>query len=343
MARSPSGRRRTQATVEPAFEPPPEPAAAAGGRDEDGFEDPPEIGGEAPGAGVELAFAEAAAVDGDLRGTMQELEALIFARPGPAEAAAFSAEEGALPDPMDLITGVGIGPAHRDFESVGADGPGAPVLNVYVAEAMSMDQAKAIIHDSYGIRFLSSDRRPVNLLHNGPIDAYGHRHRERPSPCGISVGHVDITAGTQGVLARGRSGVRRNRLLLLSNNHVLANVNAGAVGDGILQPGPDDGGTDPDGRIAVLEKWVEIDFAAGAANLVDCATAWCWPDRVRPDFIYSRGGSWEYFRVWGRRGPLPAGSGSAVGAHDAADFGPRGRRECVDPGQYGRRPRGQFP
>jgi hypothetical protein len=137
----------------------------------------------------------------------------------------------------------------------------------------------------------------VNVLRTGPIDAYAHRHRERPSPCGISVGHVDITAGTQGALARGRSGARQNRLLLLSNNHVLADVNAGEVGDAIIQPGRADGGTDPAGRIALLEKWVTIDFAAGAANLVDCATAWCWPDRVRREFIYSSGGTWAYFRV----------------------------------------------
>lgn len=75
----------------------------------------------------------------------------------------------------------------RDFESVDPAGPGAPVLNIYVVEPMSMDEAKAAIVDSYGIRPLASGQRPVNMIHTGPIDAFAHRHRERPAPCGFSV------------------------------------------------------------------------------------------------------------------------------------------------------------
>jgi len=47
--------------------------------------------------------------------------------------------------------------------------------------------------------------------------------------------------------------------MILSNNHVLANANAAAIGDAILQPGPYDGGTDRD-RIAALEAFVPIVF-----------------------------------------------------------------------------------
>src|SRR2546422_5904444 len=78
--------------------------------------------------------------------------------------------------------------------------------------------------------------------------------RIRPAPGGVSIGHVQITAGTLGVLAR-----RNGRPVILSNNHVLANQNAGRVGDPILQPGPADGGRLQD-TIARLVGFVPIPF-----------------------------------------------------------------------------------
>src|SRR5947199_6339388 len=78
--------------------------------------------------------------------------------------------------------------------------------------------------------------------------------RIRPAPGGVSIGHVQITAGTLGILAR-----RNGRPVILSNNHVLANQNAGRVGDPILQPGPADGGRLQD-TIARLVDFVPIQF-----------------------------------------------------------------------------------
>src|SRR5213594_231571 len=78
--------------------------------------------------------------------------------------------------------------------------------------------------------------------------------RIRPAPGGVSIGHVQITAGTLGLLAR-----RHGRPVILSNNHVLANQNAGHVGDSILQPGPADGGRLQD-TIARLVDFVPIQF-----------------------------------------------------------------------------------
>src|SRR3989441_9710625 len=78
--------------------------------------------------------------------------------------------------------------------------------------------------------------------------------RTRPAPGGVSIGHVQITAGTLGLLAR-----RNGRAVILSNNHVLANQNAGRVGDPILQPGPADGGRLQD-TIARLVDFVPIQF-----------------------------------------------------------------------------------
>jgi hypothetical protein len=230
--------------------------------------------------------------DNDLLQLKADLERQIFARDDTQTAAAADG-----PDTSSMIMGVGIGAAHRDFESVGPNGPGAPVLNVYVSEPMNMDDVKGLLVDDYGADAVSSDSTKVNVIVSGIIDAQPHRHRQRPAPCGISAGHFRITAGTLGALARGRSGARINRLLALSNNHVFANSNNASVGDNLLQPGPADGGVNPADRIALLERWVPISFAAAGVNFVDCATGWCWPDRVRREQIYRSGGVWRYFRT----------------------------------------------
>jgi lysozyme family protein len=313
-------------TSAPVFEPPPSnteagqpPSSPTGAPGE--FQ-PPAVGErrEDPAIAAPAVLATASAVDSGLIQMHRELEGHLFARPG---ASAFAAESAGPPDMKDLIVGVGIGPAHRDFESVGGAGPGAPVLNVYVAEPMQMDAVKAVLVDSFGVRPLASDDRPVNVIHTGPIDALGHRHPERPSPCGISVAHFKVTAGTQGALARGRSGPRQNRLLLLSNNHVLANANDCQAGDAILQPGWADFPFNLANQIAALEQWVPINYNAGGANFVDCATGWCWPDRVRKEFIYPRAGAWAYFSV----DPQP------VEAHLGLIVGKSGRTTQLTSGQ----------
>lgn len=46
--------------------------------------------------------------------------------------------------------------------------------------------------------------------------------------------------------------------MILSNNHLLANINQAQIGDPILQPGPYDGGTVENDEIAKLQEFVEI-------------------------------------------------------------------------------------
>lgn len=78
--------------------------------------------------------------------------------------------------------------------------------------------------------------------------------RHRPAVPGTSIGHRDITAGTFGLLVE-----REGETYILSNNHVLANTNAGEADDPIYQPGPADGGTAND-AIATLTEYEPIDF-----------------------------------------------------------------------------------
>jgi hypothetical protein len=82
--------------------------------------------------------------------------------------------------------------------------------------------------------------------------------RFRPTiPAGCSIGHYTITAGTLGVIVRDRTTGER---LILSNNHVLANSNAGVQGDPILQPAPADGGQNPADVVAHLERFISLSF-----------------------------------------------------------------------------------
>lgn len=98
------------------------------------------------------------------------------------------------------------------------------------------------------------------------VDPAYLRDRHRPMEPGQSVGHVDITAGTIGAFVRDFDGV-----YILSNAHVLANVNRGVAGDPVSQPGPHDEAPSPESLVAVLDRSVRISFVQ--TNFVDCAVA----------------------------------------------------------------------
>ena len=123
----------------------------------------------------------------------------------------------------------------------------------------------------------------------GSTLAHALNARMRPVPGGFSVGHFAITAGTIGVAAYDilpggsvnppRPGVGQpTDHYILSNNHVLANSNAGSPGDAVLQPGVADGGQFPGDEIAILARFVPIQFFPPVPpflhhNLVACAVA----------------------------------------------------------------------
>ena len=129
----------------------------------------------------------------------------------------------------------------------------------------------------------------TDVLEVGEIEALAFDGRVRPALPGFSIGHYNITAGTFGALVR---DVRRccckiekdcdhccsrlecnGDILILSNNHVLANENQARPGDNILQPGPIDGGLFPSDTVATFERTEEIVFGASGYNLVDAAVA----------------------------------------------------------------------
>lgn len=112
----------------------------------------------------------------------------------------------------------------------------------------------------------SFDGIPTDIIQTGIIRAFmANTGRIRPAPGGVSIGHINITAGTLGCLVK-----RNNEVFILSNNHVLADSNNGQIGDAILQPGPYDGGLFPGDHIADLYQFVPLNFSDSPHS---CSTA----------------------------------------------------------------------
>jgi len=213
--------------------------------------------------------------------------------------ASAASAEGAGAEDIAPSNIVGVGYGSGDADAVGslAGGnilPGEQALVVFTVERVSHDQVVGEMASAAGTRALSEV--PIIQVPVGLVEAQPNVKRIRPAPGGISVGHFRITAGTLGCLATGLAPPNSSRLLILSNNHVLANSNAGALGDCICQPGPYDGGKCPADQIAILNSFVPINFSGGI-NYVDAATGWAWPDRVRRELMYMNGATPVYFRV----------------------------------------------
>ncbi len=237
----------------------------------------------------------------DLIGFKRGLEGFL-ARPRAIEAmgARAMAAAGGAESWMANLVGVGIMPGLAEPEdqvqSYSLARRGEPSLVLYVVDPITPDEARALLAATGIGGTREAGRIPLTVVVTGIIEAFAHTSRLRPSAGGCSVGHVRISAGTQGSLAVGQNPPRDQRLLLLSNNHVLADCNRGAAGDSIVQPGPLDagGGARVIGR---LEQFIPIDFATGAPNHVDCATAWVDPAEVRREMLRMVGGANTYFAV----------------------------------------------
>ena len=130
-------------------------------------------------------------------------------------------------------------------------------------------QRQALVSSPVVERIKQRARGEVDIRFVGRIDKRAlpwHRKPIRPLVPGGSCGHIEITSGTIGAFCE-----RVGKVYILSNNHVLANEDFGKVGDSIVQPGPSDGGVQPDDHIARLRHWVK--FKKSKPNFLDCALA----------------------------------------------------------------------
>ena len=171
---------------------------------------------------------------------------------------------------------------------------GEPALVVLVTHKQDKSQLSTASLIPHKLADMQTDVLSIGCVFAGGCESSGVTvqtlgKRIRPAQGGYSVGHKNITAGTiatcvYDILPGGTTnppvqGVGIPSIFyILSNNHVLANSNAGAIGDAVLQPGPYDGGTDPADRIATLSRYIPITFnpptpLVNQNNLVDCAIA----------------------------------------------------------------------
>ena len=140
----------------------------------------------------------------------------------------------------------------------------ALICSVDTKQAKSSLSSEDLIPQSVGGVTTDVNRTGlIRALDQPPTDKF------RPAPGGVSIGHVNITAGTLGCLVQ-----KNGELYILSNNHVLANSNDASPGDPILQPGPHDGGQLDTDQIAVLSEFVpvEFDLSADPCNIAGLVT-----------------------------------------------------------------------
>jgi hypothetical protein len=187
------------------------------------------------------------------------------------------------------VVGIGVGVKWRKGQPTGE-----PALVVLVTQKLDKSQVSKADLVPPKLAEMQTDVLAVGYPFAGVSEALDVgtqtlAKRIRPAEGGYSVGHINITAGTiatcvydilpGGTISPPAHGIGiPPKYYILSNNHVLANVNAGSAGDPVLQPGPFDGGTNPADRIASLSRFIPITLQppvplAQHNNLVDCAVA----------------------------------------------------------------------
>lgn len=151
---------------------------------------------------------------------------------------------------IDNVVGVGRGIKEKKGMRTGDES-----IVVFVEKKIDEDHLQV-----YDLIPKKIDDRHTDVVEVGEIKLLADTNRYRPVKAGCSVGHEAITAGTLGMIVR---DIETGRKLLLSNNHVLANLSNGndgraKEGDRILQPGVYDGGKLERDVVAYLYKYKPI-------------------------------------------------------------------------------------
>lgn len=170
------------------------------------------------------------------------------------------------------VVGVGIGPKIR-----GGMRSGETAVVVLVTQKLAQDELHAESMVPPYIEGIATD-----IMEVGEIRFLGRTSLLRPACPGVSIGHYNVSAGTFGAVVYDRKTAMP---LILSNNHILANVSNGrdgrcSLGDPIYQPGKYDGGTSDD-MIGNLYRFVPLNYEEkgkkdpkrAVVNRVDAAVA----------------------------------------------------------------------
>ena len=181
------------------------------------------------------------------------------------------------------VVGVGFGPKRKQGEKIGEK-----AIVILVDQKVPKDELpnKDIVPQKLG-------SYKTDVVEIGKLEFLGaRRKRVRPAQPGVSIGHYKISAGTLGAVVRDK---RSGQPLILSNNHVLANLSNGRdgraqTGDSILQPGKYDNGLQSEDVIAYLERFIPIYSGMGSSSCPLAALAESVVNNVlhffRPDYSF---------------------------------------------------------
>jgi len=160
---------------------------------------------------------------------------------------------------------------------------GVPTARSFVRKLAAEAGDSVDVRRTGRIRTLGAQVRPPVVT----ARALGETDRVRPLRPGVSIAHVDVTAGTLGAfVVKTDGGSDDGARYVLSNYHVLAGSPSAQVGDVVVQPGPADGGRAPQDRVGTLAQVVPL--TPGQPATVDAALA-LLDDAIETDPTYPVG------------------------------------------------------
>lgn len=119
----------------------------------------------------------------------------------------------------------------------------------------------------------------VTALSVEPAQEAERTERVRPAPGGVSLAHPSLSAGTMGSTAL---EAEDGESVVLTNAHVAAPDPQASEDDPVLQPGPEDGGTEDD-EIGRLREWSDI--SPEEPNTTDSALVAVDPDDIDDELL----------------------------------------------------------
>ena len=175
---------------------------------------------------------------------------------------------------MKNVIGVGIGYKESLVASTGPPKMGVVVLVKHKLPETELRANHIVPKQIDGVI--------TDVIEVGDLRLLGRTERGGPAQPGRSIGHYKITAGTFGAVVKDR---QTGDLLILSNNHVLANGtncrdNKAKLGDPILLPGPHDGGILEKDVIAKLYKFYPVDKVFTQSSCARAASAEFWANAL---------------------------------------------------------------
>lgn len=206
--------------------------------------------------------------------TQAEVQARFGDEVGEATTFAARGEMSAFATPLSNVHATGVGIRVRGGEPVMDEF----VLKVFVFDKVPMDEQPELLRGFEGVE-VDVEPLPIQRALRGRGGAFPQRQRHRPVTGGLSIAPLGVDwVGTLGCFLRGASG-GTEQIFALSNNHVIADINALPIGTPIVQPGPERGAPAPGQAdvFAALSAFVPIQFPTRRGipviNQVDAAIA----------------------------------------------------------------------